>query len=51
MGPENGCMHFQHVSTCAGDIEMKRLKKAEVHFALTVADTLLARDKLERALR
>jgi hypothetical protein len=30
---------------------MKQLKKAEVQFALTVADSLLARDKLTRALR
>ena len=36
---------------CTGDSEMKALKRQDVNFALVVADSLLARDKLDRALR
>ncbi len=36
---------------CTGDSEMKALKRQDVNFALVVADSLLARDKLDRALK
>ena len=40
-------------SACAnaGESEMKELKRQDVSFALVVADSLLARDRLERALK
>ncbi len=36
---------------CAGESEMKELKRQDVKFALVVADSLLARDQLDRALK
>ena len=35
----------------AGESEMKELKRQDVSFALIVADSLLARDQLDRALK
>ena len=35
----------------AGESEMRELKRQDVNFALVVADSLLARDKLDRALK
>lgn len=40
-----------HALPCAGESEMKELKRQDVNFALVVADSLLARDKLDRALK
>ena len=40
--------------TCAciaGEAEVKRLKRDDVQFALIAADSLLARDKLNAALK
>jgi hypothetical protein len=43
---------IQCTSTCtAGEAEVKRLKRADVQFALIAADSLLARDKLNAALK
>ena len=45
------CLGIKGLGIYAGEDEMKRLKKSEVQFALTVADSPLGRDKLTRALR
>lgn len=42
---------FDTIIAHAGEAEMKQLKKTEVQFALTVADSLLAKDKLTHALK
>lgn len=49
-----GCCGQMTQCSCfdgAGDSEMTQLKKAHIQFALTVADSLLARDKLNYALK
>ncbi|KAK9908234.1 hypothetical protein WJX75_004627 [Coccomyxa subellipsoidea] len=48
---ERALQKYDALHNTIGEAEMKQLKKAEVQFALTVADSLLARDKLTRALR
>ena len=44
---------FLQANVCAnaGESEMKELKRQDVNFALVVADSLLARDQLDRALK
>ncbi|EIE22223.1 hypothetical protein COCSUDRAFT_55919 [Coccomyxa subellipsoidea C-169] len=48
---ERALQKYEALHSTIGEDEMKRLKKSEVQFALTVADSLLGRDKLTRALR
>ncbi|BDA45209.1 hypothetical protein COCOBI_06-6920 [Coccomyxa sp. Obi] len=50
-GLEHALQKYDALHSSIGEAEMKRLKKAEVQFALTVADSLLARDKLTHALK
>lgn len=49
--PNNLRGQYLALSEIAGEVEMKQLKKTEVDFAITVADSLLARDKLNAALK
>ncbi|CAL8469013.1 g8554 [Coccomyxa elongata] len=50
-GLEHALQKYDALRSSIGEAEMKRLKKTEVQFALTVADSLLARDKLTHALK
>ncbi|EIE20982.1 hypothetical protein COCSUDRAFT_54081 [Coccomyxa subellipsoidea C-169] len=48
---ERALQKYDALHSTMGEDEMKQLKKADVQFAVTVADSLLARDKLTKALR
>ncbi|CAL5230067.1 g13521 [Coccomyxa viridis] len=50
-GLEQALKKYTALHDNIGDSEMKALKRQDVNFALVVADSLLARDKLDRALK